>query len=154
MMNFPKAKRLFAARPALCLLLLFFALSPLSAQDSADAPQPQSDSLTMLSTQIHGSLENLKLQSKTLTEELEKRSNEVAELKANLSELTTCLDNTNALLADYETKLIRYETKLKGWRKFATVVAILALLFLATRAVTLVLRAKGIKLPEIVNILL
>ena len=116
--------------------------------------QPQSDSLTMLSTQIHGSLENLKLQSKTLTEELEKRSNEVEELKMNLNELTTCLDNTNALLADYETKLIRYEQKLKGWRKFATVVAMMALLFLATRAVTLVLRAKGIKLPEIVNILL
>ena len=153
MMNFPKAKRLFAARPALCLLLSFFALSPLSAQGSADAPQP-SPTLEELGSQIHTSLESLKLQSKTLTEELERRSSEVAELKANLSELTSCLDNTNALLADYETKLIRYETKLKGWRKFATVVAILALLFLATRAVTLVLRAKGIKLPEIVNILL
>lgn len=153
MMNFPKVKRLFAARPALCLLLSFFALSPLSAQGSADAQQP-SPTLEELGSQIHTSLASLKAQSKTLTEELEKRSNEVAELKTNLSELTTCLDNTNALLADYETKLIRYETKLKGWRKFATVVAILALLFLATRAVTLALRAKGIKLPELVNILL
>ena len=136
------------------LALSFFALCPLSAYALEDAPQQAEQTLTTLSTQIHESLASLKLQSKTLTEELEKRSNEVAELKANLSELTSCLDNTNALLADYETKLIRYEQKLKGWRKFATVVALLALLFLATRAVTLVLRAKGIKLPEIVNILL
>lgn len=135
------------------LLFCFLLSSPLFAQPSADAPQ-QSPTLEELGSQIHTSLANLKLQSKILTEELERRSSEVAELKANLSELTTCLDNTNALLADYETKLIRYETKLKGWRKFATVVAMLALLFLATRAVTLALRAKGIKLPEIVNILL
>ena len=153
MAYFQKHKSFFAGLPALCLALSFFALCPLSAQASADAQQP-SPTMEELGSQIHTSLANLKLQSKTLTEELEKRSSEVAELKANLSELTTCLDNTNALLADYETKLIRYETKLKGWRKFATVVAILALLFLATRAVTLVLRAKGIKLPEIVNILL
>jgi hypothetical protein len=43
---------------------------------------------------------------------------------------------------------------LKFWKKFAIAVALLALLFIATRAVTLILRAKGIKLPEIVNILL
>ena len=153
MMNFPKAKRLFAAWRAPCLLLLFFALSPLSAQDLEGAQQP-SPTLEELGSQIHTSLASLKLQSKLLTQELEERSNEVETLKTNLNELTTCLDNTNQLLADYETKLIRYETKLKGWRKFATVVAILALLFLATRAVTLILRAKGIKLPEIVNILL
>ena len=153
MKNIPKSKSFYAAWLAPCLLLSLFALFPLSAFAQADAPQP-SPTLEELGSQIHTSLDALKQQSKVLTEELEKRSSEVAELKANLNELTTCLDNTNALLADYETKLIRYEQKLKGWRKFATAVAILALLFLATRAVTLVLRAKGIKLPEIVNILL
>ena len=153
-MTILKRKTSFCGRLLAQLLALsFFALCPLSAQALEDAQQ-QNPTLEELGSQIHTSLANLKLQSKTLTEELEKRSNEVAELKANLSELTTCLDNTNALLADYETKLIRYEQKLKGWRKFATIVAMLALLFLATRAVTLALRAKGIKLPEIVNILL
>lgn len=138
-----------AALLALSPLFLF----PLSAFAQEDAPQ-QNPTLEELGSQIHTSLESLKQQSKDLTRELQERSSEVAELKTNLNELTICLDNTNQLLSDYETKLIRYEQKLKGWRKFATIVAMLALLFLATRAVTLALRAKGIKLPEIVNILL
>jgi septal ring factor EnvC (AmiA/AmiB activator) len=138
-----------AALLALSPLFLF----PLSAFAQEDAPR-QNPTLEELGSQIHTSLESLKQQSKDLTRELQERSSEVAELKTNLNELTICLDNTNQLLADYETKLIRYEEKLKGWRKFATVVAMVALLFLATRAVTLALRAKGIKLPEIVNILL
>lgn len=152
-MTLKALKGSLGTRLGLYLLLFFLLSSPLFAQPSADVPQ-QSPTLEELGSQIHTSLANLKLQSKTLTEELEKRSNEVEELRTNLNELTICLDNTNALLADYETKLIRYEQKLKGWRKFATIVAMLALLFLATRAVTLALRAKGIKLPEIVNILL
>ena len=138
-----------AALLALSPLFLF----PFSAFAQEDAPR-QNPTLEELGSQIHTSLESLKQQSKDLTRELQERSSEVAELKTNLNELTICLDNTNQLLADYETKLIRYEQKLKGWRKFATIVAVLALLFLATRAVTLALRAKGIKLPEIVNILL
>ena len=138
-----------AALLALSPLFLF----PFSAFAQEDAPR-QNPTLEELGSQIHTSLESLKQQSKDLTRELQERSSEVAELKTNLNELTICLDNTNQLLADYETKLIRYEQKLKGWRKFATIVAVLALLFLATRAVTLALRAKGVKLPEIVNILL
>ena len=138
-----------AALLALSPLFLF----PLSAFAQEDAPR-QNPTLEELGSQIHTSLESLKQQSKDLTKELQKRSSEVAELKTNLNELTTCLDNTNQLLADYETKLIRYEEKLKFWKKFAMAVALLALLFIATRAVTLILRAKGVKLPELVNILL
>ena len=138
-----------AALLALSPLFLF----PLSAFAQEDAPR-QNPTLEELGSQIHTSLESLKQQSKDLTRELQERSSEVAELKTNLNELTICLDNTNQLLADYETKLIRYEEKLKFWRKFAMAVALLALLFIATRAVTLILRAKGVKLPELVNILL
>ena len=138
-----------AALLALSPLFLF----PFSAFAQEGAPQ-QNPTLEELGSQIHTSLESLKQQSKDLTKELQKRSSEVAELKTNLNELTICLDNTNQLLADYETKLIRYEEKLKFWKKFATTVALLALLFIATRAVTLILRAKGVKLPELVNILL
>lgn len=138
-----------AALLALSPLFLF----PFSAFAQEGAPQ-QNLTLDELGSQIHTSLESLKQQSKDLTKELQKRSSEVAELKTNLNELTICLDNTNQLLADYETKLIRYEEKLKFWKKFATTVALLALLFIATRAVTLILRAKGVKLPELVNILL
>lgn len=138
-----------AALLALSPLFLF----PLSAFAQEDAPR-QNPTLEELGSQIHTSLESLKQQSKDLTRELQERSSEVAELKTNLNELTICLDNTNQLLADYETKLIRYEEKLKFWKKFAMAVALLALLFIATRAVTLILRAKGVKLPELVNILL
>lgn len=138
-----------AALLALSPLFLF----PLSAFAQEDAPQ-QNLTLDELGSQIHTSLESLKQQSKDLTRELQERSSEVAELKTNLNALTICLDNTNQLLADYETKLIRYEEKLKFWKKFAMAVALLTLLFIATRAVTLILRAKGVKLPELVNILL
>lgn len=137
----------------LLLLLLCFALCPRSVYALEDVPQP-SPTLEELGNQVHSSLANLKAQSKILTEELQERSKEVEALKTNLNDLTICLDNTNKLLSDYETKLIVYEQKLKGWKKFATIVALLALLFIATRVVTLILRVKGIKLPEIVNILL
>lgn len=143
----------FKALPVALSLLFCCALCPSSAPALEDAPQ-QSLTLDELGSQIHTSLESLKQQSKDLTRELQERSSEVAELKTNLNELTICLDNTNLLLADYETKLIRYEEKLKFWKKFAMAVALLALLFIATRAVTLILRAKGVKLPELVNILL
>lgn len=117
-----------AALLALSPLFLF----PFSAFAQGDAPQ-QSLTLDELGSQIHTSLESLKQQSKGLTRELQERSSEVAELKTNLNELTICLDNTNRLLADYETKLIRYEEKLKFWKKVClTTFGVLLVLIMAT----------------------
>ena len=110
-------------------------LSPLSAFAQEDAPR-QNPTLEELGSQIHTSLESLKQQSKDLTRELQKRSSEVAALKTNLNELTICLDNTNQLLADYETKLIRYEEKLKFWKKVCmTVFGVLMAMLLVTAVV-------------------
>ena len=110
-------------------------LSPLSAFAQEDAPR-QNPTLEELGSQIHTSLESLKQQSKDLTRELQERSSEVAELKTNLNELTICLDNTNQLLADYETKLIRYEEKLKFWKKVCmTVFGVLMAMLLVTAVV-------------------
>lgn len=120
-----------AALLALSPLFLF----PLSAFAQEDAPQ-QNPTLEELGSQIHTSLESLKQQSKDLTRELQERSSEVVELKTNLNELTICLDNTNQLLADYETKLIRYEEKLKFWKKMCiTVFCVLMAMLLVTAVV-------------------
>lgn len=120
-----------AALFALSPLFLF----PLSAFAQEDAPR-QNPTLEELGSQIHTSLESLKQQSKDLTKELQERSSEVAELKTNLNELTICLDNTNQLLADYETKLIRYEEKLKFWKKVClTTFSVLLALIMATAVI-------------------
>ena len=120
---------------AALLVLLGLFLFPFSVFAQEDAPQ-QSLTLDELGSQIHTSLESLKQQSKDLTRELQERSSEVAELKTNLNELTICLDNTNQLLADYETKLIRYEEKLKFWKKVCmTVFGILMAMLLVTGVV-------------------
>lgn len=75
------------------------------------------------------------------------------ELRTTLSDLSTSLTNTNRQLSDYETRLRDYEGKLRWHRKLAATVAALAFLFVAVRVVTLILRLKGIHLPEIINIL-
>lgn len=125
----------FKALPVALSLLFCCALCPSSAPALEDAPQ-QSLTLDELGSQIHTSLESLKQQSKDLTRELQERSSEVAELKTNLNELTICLDNTNQLLADYETKLIRYEEKLKFWKKVCmTVFGVLMAMLLVTGVV-------------------
>lgn len=115
--------------------------------------QTQSENLMILSTQIHDSLDGLKQQSKILTLELQQRSNEVKNLKTNLSELTTSLDNTNALLANYETKLIVYEQKLKTRAKVIWAAAIVIMINILGKMAAIALRFKGIKLPEVFNIL-
>lgn len=137
-------KTSFSLSAALFLAVLF--CSPLAAEASPDL-------LETLGVQIHTSLESLRLQSSLLTEELETRSKEVESLRTTLSDLSTSLTNTNRQLSDYETMLRDYEGKLRWHRKRAATVAALAFLFVAVRVVTLILRLKGIHLPEIINIL-
>lgn len=67
--------------------------------------------------------------------------------------MTTSLDNTNALLANYETKLIVYEQKLKTRAKIIWAAAIVILINVLGKIAAIALRFKGIKLPEVFNIL-
>lgn len=132
------------------LLCLLFALPCYSS----DANQQNIQTLETLGSQVHTSLENLRLQSMLLTEELKERSNEVKALQMKLTGLTTCLENTNRQLYDYEKTLEKQKQSLKRYRTFMVIVIVVALLMIAARVVTIILKVKGVHLPEMVNILL
>lgn len=132
------------------LLCLLFALPCYSL----DVKQQNPQTLEILGGQVHTSLENLKVQSQLLTEELKERSNEVKTLQMKLKDLTTCLENTNEQLYNYEMSLEKQKQSLKRYRIFMIVVIVVALLMIAARVVTIILKVKGVHLPEIVNILL
>lgn len=153
--NWRKATRSLGLRPSFFLAFFLVLSQFLFPCYSEDAPRQESEpSLETLGSQIHTSLERLKLRSENLTKELERRELKVKELQTTLSGLSASLSNTNARLYDYETKLIAYEQRLKTQKKLLSIGAALVVLFFAVRTVTLILKAKGINLPEIVNILL
>lgn len=142
------------------LLSSFLLLSPLSVFALEDAPQQQESEQTLeaLGSLVHTSLADLKNRSKALTEALRTQSEEVDRLRTTLNELNSCLENTNERLYDYETKLIKSEEKnrqlAKTRNRLILILSLMIGLFVAVRAVTIALRFKGVKLPEIVNILL
>ena len=142
--------------PALCLVLSLAFCWSLSAYASEGAPQRQESEQTLeqLGTAIHTSLAALKARSQSLTEELQGQKLIVEEYKTKLNELSICLTNTNEKLYTYETKLVAYEQKLKQQKKWLRIGMLLVAAFILVRMATLILRAKGIKLPELLNILL
>ena len=142
-----------AAR-AFCLLSLLALCSPVSPCAQEAAPQSgQEDTLETLGSQIHTSLGTLKARCQTLTEELEERSEKVKELQTKLTDLSSCLTDTNNTLCAYETKLIAYEGKLKFRAKVIWAAAIIVLINILGKIAAIALRFKGIKLPELLNIL-
>lgn len=139
---------------AACLALSLFLLSPLFAFAQADAqPQEQEETLETLGLAIHTSLGELKTRCQTLTTELEEQSGKVKELQTKLTDLSSCLTATNNTLCDYETKLIIYEQKLKTRAKIIWIAAIVILINVLGKVVAIALRFKGIKLPDVFNIL-
>ena len=127
--------------PALCLLLFSCAFWPLFAFASEDAPPPVEElTLEQLGSLAHTSLDNLTNLSKSLTEGLESKSNEVEQWKARFNDLVACSERTNRQLYDYETKLTASETKVKMLWKIVTALLIGDLLFLAY----VILEKKGI----------
>ena len=88
-----------------------------------------------------------------MTAELEEQSEKVKELRTKLGDLSTCLTNTNNTLCDYETKLIVYEQKLKTRAKIIWILGIIFAINALGKVVAIGLRFKGIKLPELFNIL-
>ena len=147
-------------RKSFCLLFFFLAsvfFFPTAAHAESSEP-----TLQALSAEIHTQLENLKQQSRHLTEqlliaesELQTSSRQVEALQTELKELNTCLLNTNQKLSEYSAKLTEYETKLRFRQKIITVAAIILLLAVAVRAVLLILKIKfGIKIPYLLNLIL
>ena len=146
-------KRLALLAP-LVLALLFFCVPRRSAYAQAVAPQAeQEETLETLGSQIHTSLGALKARCQTLTAELEEQSEKAKELQTKLTDLSSCLTDTNKTLCDYETKLITYENKLKARAKVIWAAAIVILINILGKVAAIALRFKGIKLPELLNIL-
>ena len=147
-------------KKGVCILfLLVFSLFclPVVAQ-----PAAQEQTLQTLSAEIHVQLENLKQQSRLLTEqliaaesELHVSSKQVETLQTELTELNTCLDNTKQKLTDYSTKLTQYETKLEFRAKIIWIAAVILAIFIIVRVILLILKIKfGIKIPYLLNLLL
>lgn len=134
------------------LLLLVFFCAPVSAQENM--------AIQTLSQEIHAQLDDLRQQSRHLTEQLLIAENELRQsslqaetLKTELTDLNTCLDATNAKLSDYSEKLTVYEERLRNQR--AWILRGIALIALAVliKLVVVILRFKGIRLADWINIL-
>lgn len=141
------------------LFLLFFSLLCLPV---VALPTTQELTLQTLSAEIHVQLENLKQQSRLLTEqlmavesELHISSKQVETLQMELNELNTCLSSTNWKLKDYSKKLMQYETKLKFRAKIILIATLFLAVFIIVRIILLILKIKfGIKIPYLINLLL
>lgn len=100
--------------------------------------------LEELGSLVHTSLGNLKDLSKSLTQDLEKKSNEVELWKAKFNDLIVCSERTNKQLYDYETKLVESETKQKMlWKAVWTLIGVNSAL-LVTLVALIILEKKKI----------
>lgn len=148
------------ALPIFCFLSLCLSCFP-----SRAAEAHASETITELSREIHTQLEGLRRQSRDLTEQLLLAESELREsslqaetLKTELAGLNSCLESTNEKLAGYSAKLTEYEAKLRESRKRVWTLGIILAagitLFALVRAVTIFLRVRDVRLPEIANIIL
>lgn len=147
----------FAASLALSLA----PCAPCFGQDVAPAGEEQ-PTLRTLSQEIHSQLDDLRRQSRRLTEqlltaesELRESSRRAEELKAELSALNSSLASTSERLENSLRRLSEYEERLRT--RAAIIRAGLALLALAAavRLVLAFLKAKaGIEIPYWLNVIL
>lgn len=129
-------------------------LSSSFAYSEVVQPPESPQTLETLGSQMHISLASLRNLSMSLTEDLEKQQKRAETLQTQLTELTISSNNTNKKLFDSETKSIRLENDCKRKNKIIIIETLIIALHILTIIAILALRAKGIRLPDIVNILL
>lgn len=99
--------------------------------------------LEELGSLVHTSLDNLTNLSKSLTQGLEEKSNEVELWKAKFNDLIVCSERTNKQLYDYETKLVESETKRKIlWKAVWTLIGVNAVLLVVLVALIILEKKK------------
>lgn len=120
--------------------------------------QTTDEQMTQLEEEIWNSLDNLKRNSTSLTEELEELRKLQKVSQATLTELESSLQNTldayNNLGQQLQSTRVDLQKKQKQVRKLTLILSILIIVFILIRVGTIILRAKGFHLPEIINILL
>lgn len=135
-------------RLAPLLALFCFALfSPVAGA------QESQQTLETLGSQMHISLANLRNLSMSLTEDLEKQQKRAETLQTQLTELTISSNNTNKRLFDSETKSMRLENDCKRKNKIIIMLTLAIALHILMIMAMLALKAKGIRLPDIIYIL-
>lgn len=137
---------------------LLFGWSSFSVCYAQDVQELDSTSMIKMEDQLFEQLASLKSKSHNLTLELNQLQQEVKISKQTCQDLQNHLESTLTRfeqcaqnLTNTESKLVETKTKLT---KLWIFTIIFLVLFVLIRIGTIILRAKGIKLPDIVNILL
>ena len=139
-------------------LALFRLCLPSFCQDAV----PNRTTLAPLSAEIHSQLEDLRRQSRHLTEQLliaEQESLESSrraeELRAELTGLNSSLESTSARLREYSERLTEYEGRLRTRAKVIRAGIALLLLAFAARLALLFAKVRlGIEVPYLLNLIL
>lgn len=142
-----------------CAFFLFVLLPLLSLPLAADANQLNSTRKD-LEREIVTCVDSLIAQSEASTENslramsrYESASSEAEALKMERDDLKSSSEDILKSLSDSKQRIIELLQSLKFWRALAITVSILGIVNLLGKAVTLILKTKGITLPEIINIL-
>ena len=138
------------------LFVLLLSFSVLYAQD---VPQPDTE-LTTLSSNIKDSLQNIKLQSMLISEELTQVQNELkvseeerTALQRQSTELSASLMSINEQLNDYYKTITIYEERLRRQKKILTSLSMILLALILIKILFIFLYIKKIPIPRIVDIL-
>ena len=138
------------------LFVLLLSCSVLYAQDVS---QPDTE-LTTLSSNIKDSLQNIKLQSMLISEELTQVQNELkvseeerTALQRQSTELSASLMSINEQLNDYYKTITIYEERLRRQKKILTSLSMILLALILIKILFIFLYIKKIPIPRIVDIL-
>ena len=141
-------------RKLLVLLLFAFCFAHVSAQELPEA-------LTQQSSTIKQKLQDLKMNSAivteqliTLSEDLKVSQQEAQEWKERSMSLSSSLMSINEQLNDSYETIIKYEAKTKTLMKILSVLLIILIVTLGAKLVAYILYFKGVKLPRWLDILL
>lgn len=134
----------------------------LQSQSSSSQKDVKQSPSSLIAQEIHSQLDNLKAQSRALTEQLllaenesKMQSEEVKKLRTELTNLNCSLKRTSESLTSYSKKLTESETKRKSQRKAILILCGTILLSFMIKTILVVLNIKfSFALPYILAVLM